>query len=161
MSKILFVLIFVAGSLALIYYAGRRRSVKNRKTRVRYSQSYESLATYIAETAETKLGRRLDETEQNAIRRAPSLMTLEMFALRVEHSTTPADVENELFEFSNSYESDLFDAKSQINIELTEFLGRPLSPDELRAIENIPNMSEAMKWLDDIKDEIVDIMPSN
>ena len=103
MEQILTVLIFVAGGLALICYAVRSRRIRDRKPRLRYSDSYESLAEGIASVAETKLGRQLTETEQNSIRRAPSLMTLEMFALRIEHSNSSSDVENELSDFSNSY----------------------------------------------------------
>ena len=121
----------------LILWLIKRLTNKQTQPKPRYSDAYELWADSIEKCAFEKLDRPLTSIERDSIRRAPSLMTLELVALKIENAETKDDLEYELKELAGSHQRELELFKTDIADGLAELLGRSLHSDDMQDVHSV------------------------
>ena len=102
--------------------------------------------------AESKLGRKLSDSEADAIRNAGSLMMLESVAMGLHHAKTATDVEAHLADADAAFGDRLDAYRSDVCSQLETKLSRPLSAEEKELVAGIPNCLVGMVVLHNIED---------
>ena len=129
-----------------------------------YTNAFTQMANGIQREAESKLGRKLTETEANYIRNAGSLMMLESVGMGIQHAQSAEDISEEFAEAETAFSDRLAAARGDVKSALETKLNRRLAFAERQRVDEIPNCLAAMMAIHKIEDSaeiknISDVLP--
>ena len=117
-----------------------------------YTNAFSEMADAAQSDAESKLGRKLSDSEADAIRNAGSLIMLESVAMGLHYATTATDVVAHLADAASAFGDRLDAFHSEVCSRLENKLNRTLSAEETEFVAAIPNCLVAMIVLHNIED---------